>query len=208
MRDARLATHATSLREGQARMSSYLKVLAVLALLVAFAVVLIHPITSQKSESSPKNKEIVLAKTPERIPTPTPLPPTPIPKPTPLPVVRYIAPTPLPVRYVVPTPVRVVQPVHTVPQPTYTGSIPALIRSVFGGYAASALRVASCESGFNPNAYNGIEGATGVFQFLYGTWLGTPYRNYSRTNGWANVEAAWYVFARDGHTWREWQCQP
>jgi Transglycosylase SLT domain len=92
--------------------------------------------------------------------------------------------------------------------PSSSGSVQGLIQSAFGAYAGQALRVAACESGYNPNAVNASSGATGVFQFLYSTWLGTPYAKYSRTNAWANVNAAHYVFARDGNSWREWTCQP
>jgi hypothetical protein len=82
------------------------------------------------------------------------------------------------------------------------------IYSVFGSYGWQAVNVARCESGFNPNAVNPSSDAEGVFQFLAGTWAGTPYAGYSRQNAWANINAAHYVFVRDGYTWREWTCQP
>lgn len=88
------------------------------------------------------------------------------------------------------------------------GSVPDLIRSVFGPYAGQALAVAACESGYNPSAVNPSSGASGVFQFLASTWAGTSYAGYSRFNAWANVNAAHQVFVRDGYSWREWTCQP
>jgi hypothetical protein len=54
-----------------------------------------------------------------------------------------------------------------------------MIYQVFGPYGAAAVRVATCESGLNPSAYNPISiggsHAEGVFQILYpSTWAGTP----------------------------------
>ena len=92
--------------------------------------------------------------------------------------------------------------------PASGGSVQSMIQSTFGPYAGAALAVARCESGYNPNAVNRSSGATGVFQFLASTWAGTSYSGYSRTNAWANVHAAYQVFTRDGHSWREWSCQP
>jgi hypothetical protein len=87
------------------------------------------------------------------------------------------------------------------------------IKAVFGGYSAGALGVAKCESGYDPNAWNGISimgsHAEGVFQILYpSTWQGTAYASYSPYNASANIRAAYQIFSRDGFTWREWQCQP
>lgn len=91
---------------------------------------------------------------------------------------------------------------------SWQGSVPDLIRSVFGSYASGALAVAQCESGFNPSAYNPSSGASGVYQFLGSTWATTAYADYSRLNAWANVHAAHQVFVRDGYSWREWSCRP
>jgi len=92
--------------------------------------------------------------------------------------------------------------------PPSNGSVTSEIQAVFGPYAGAALAVARCESGYNPSAYNASSGASGVFQFLYSTWLTTNYAGYSRFNAWANINAAHQVFVRDGYSWREWQCQP
>jgi hypothetical protein len=94
-------------------------------------------------------------------------------------------------------------------QNTVTG----MIFSVFGPYAASALRVARCESGLNAYAYNhiSVQGShsIGVFQILYpGTWRSTAQAARSPYNAWANILAAHEIFVRDGHSWREWVCRP
>jgi hypothetical protein len=89
-----------------------------------------------------------------------------------------------------------------------SGSVQGMIKSVFGAYAGQALRVAACESGYNPSAYNRSSGASGVFQFLHSTWATTAYAGYSPFNAWANINAAHQVFVRDGYSWREWQCKP
>jgi hypothetical protein len=87
------------------------------------------------------------------------------------------------------------------------------IQAVFGPYSPGALNISSCESGYDPNAWNPIlvlnSHAEGVFQILYpSTWNSTSYRNYSPYNSWANIRAAYEIFKRDGYTWREWECRP
>jgi hypothetical protein len=130
-------------------------------------------------------------------PTPTPTP-TPRPIPTQRPVLAY-HPTPKPVSTYV-----------YIPAPPNPGSnaVVAEIEAVFGPYSSSALAVARCESGYDPNAHN-PSGAEGVFQIMYpGTWDTTPYASQSPYNYVANINAAYYIFVRDGYSWREWQCQP
>ncbi len=102
---------------------------------------------------------------------------------------------------------------HNTVQAPSGSSVASMISQVFGPYAGSALRIASCESGFNSNATNpqpvGNSHAEGVFQILYpSTWSGTSYAGSSPYNAWANINAAHEIFARDGFSWREWQCQP
>ncbi len=83
-----------------------------------------------------------------------------------------------------------------------------MIDQVFGSYAGAAKSVARCESGFNPGATNAYSGAAGVFQFLPSTWAGTSQAGQSPYNAYANIRAAYEVFARDGYSWREWSCKP
>jgi hypothetical protein len=92
------------------------------------------------------------------------------------------------------------------------GSVVGMIESTFGPYAGQALSVARCESGYNSGAFNSISvggsHAEGVFQILYpSTWSGTSYAGYSPYNAWANIHAAYQIFARDGYSWREWVCR-
>jgi hypothetical protein len=87
------------------------------------------------------------------------------------------------------------------------------IKSVFGPYASGALNVARCESGFDPYARNpypvGNSHAEGVFQILFpSTWDTTSYYAQSPYDANSNIHAAWEIFSRDGHSWREWECQP
>ena len=77
----------------------------------------------------------------------------------------------------------------------------------------AALNIARCESGFNPSAVNPIvvlnSHAQGVFQILYpSTWNSTSYAGQSPFDYHANIRAAYQIFARDGFSWREWQCRP
>lgn len=113
----------------------------------------------------------------------------------------------------VPEPVTTSTPVSTAPPspPTSQSSVTAMIEQVFGSYASSALTVARCESGLNPNAYNptsiGGSHAEGVFQILYpSTWDSTSEAASSPYNAMANVRAAYQIFSRDGYNWHEWSC--
>jgi hypothetical protein len=125
-------------------------------------------------------------------------------------VPRQIAVTPTPV----PQPAKTYPtPVPTIPYPTSPGqaAVIAMINQVFGSYAAGALNVARCESGFNPLAYNPISiggsHAEGVFQILYpSTWKGTSEASSSPYSAMANILAAHQIFVRDGYSWREWSC--
>jgi soluble lytic murein transglycosylase-like protein len=67
------------------------------------------------------------------------------------------------------------------------------------------IRVAACESVWDPNAVNSSSGASGLFQFMPGTWLSTPYADQSIFDPVANARAAawmWSVGRRN-----EWTCQ-
>ena len=64
-------------------------------------------------------------------------------------------------------------------------------------------RVAMCESRLNPYAHN-PSGASGLFQFLPGTFASTPYRwRWIYSAKWNALAAAWMV--RQGRS-SEWVC--
>lgn len=97
--------------------------------------------------------------------------------------------------------------------PQTGGNVTSMINQVFGSDASGALRVATCESSLNPGATNSISvggsHAAGVFQILYpSTWAGTSQAANSPYSAQANILAAHEIFLRDGHSWREWVCQP
>ena len=89
-----------------------------------------------------------------------------------------------------------------------SGSYADMIRQVFGPYGDEAVNVAMCESSLNPNAYNGILGAAGLFQIIPSTFASTSYAGQSVYDPVVNIEAAHEIFVRDGYSWREWACQP
>ena len=81
-----------------------------------------------------------------------------------------------------------------------------------------AMRVMACESGGNPLAENDHSTATGLFQFLDGTWawMSVPagWGGESRFNPEANIAVAAYLVdysIRTGHpggAWGHWECKP
>lgn len=88
----------------------------------------------------------------------------------------------------------------------------SIIRQTFGPYSDQAIRIARCESTFNPNATNsyaiGNSHAAGLFQILYpSTWYGTSQAHNSPYDASANAKAAYEIFQRDGYSWREWECK-
>ena len=68
-----------------------------------------------------------------------------------------------------------------------------------------ALRVAMCESNYNPYAVNRSSGASGLFQFLPSTWAGTPQRAQSVFDPLANAQAAAWLYQRYGPS--QWSCK-
>lgn len=65
--------------------------------------------------------------------------------------------------------------------------------------------LARCESNFNPRAHNTQgSGATGLFQFMPGTWAGTPYRGYSIYSAKYQSLSAGWMLARGRRN--EWAC--
>lgn len=85
-------------------------------------------------------------------------------------------------------------------------------------YVEQALSVMQCESGGNPDAFNPHSGASGLFQFLPGTWTVVAakagFAGASPFNGEANIaSAAWLVdySIKTGHpggAWGHWGCDP
>ncbi len=82
----------------------------------------------------------------------------------------------------------------------------------------AALQVLDCESRGDPTAIHEGSGATGLFQFLEGTWIfasaGAGFAGADRTDPEANVAAAAWLVARSkslAHprgAWGHWVCQP
>jgi regulator of protease activity HflC (stomatin/prohibitin superfamily) len=92
------------------------------------------------------------------------------------------------------------------PPPPYIAKI---INDAFGplGPAAVqwAINVAYCESRYHPNSVNSESGAAGLFQFMPGTWRGTPWGNQSPFDPVANAQAAAWLYSRYGPG--RWTCQ-
>ena len=112
--------------------------------------------TSQvPSRSAPELTEILKAPTVEEPPAP--------------PITEQLDPTLAPA----PAPVRLrPKPATFTPPPGSGGSGLAAIYAVFGNSPGLswALRVANCESHYNPLAVNPYSGASGLFQFMPSTW--------------------------------------
>ncbi len=87
------------------------------------------------------------------------------------------------------------------------GSIVDIIYAAADAYGqnrAAMLQVAQCESVLDPNAVNAYSGASGLFQFLPGTWATTPFASSNIFDPWANANAAAWMWSvgRRG----EWVC--
>lgn len=98
---------------------------------------------------------------------------------------------------------------HTCSSPT---SCADLVRSVFssrGLDSAAAVRVATCESGLNPNARN-PSGASGLFQHLISLWparaAGAGFPGASPFDPYVNSIAAANMVRASG--WSAWVCRP
>jgi uncharacterized protein YraI len=75
----------------------------------------------------------------------------------------------------------------------------------YGQPVEDMIRVAGCESVWDPYAVNSSSGASGLFQFMPGTWLSTPFADQDIFDPVANAHAAawmWSVGRRN-----EWSCQ-
>jgi hypothetical protein len=87
--------------------------------------------------------------------------------------------------------------------PTYApGTVQDIIVQAFTPYGATAvawgLRVAKCESGYNPRAYNGAGPYYGLFQFLMSTFRATPYGGQDIYDPVANASAAAWKYGQGG----------
>lgn len=76
----------------------------------------------------------------------------------------------------------------------------------YGQSPAAMISVARCESSLNPNAVNRSSGASGLFQFMPGTWRTTPYANANIFNAESNANAAAWMWSVGRQ--REWVCKP
>jgi hypothetical protein len=87
-----------------------------------------------------------------------------------------------------------------------SGQVQDIIRKAFAPYGEAAtqwgLRVASCESGFNPRAYNAAGPYYGLFQFALPTFKNTPYGNQDPFDPFYNASAAaWKYSITGGGAW-------
>jgi hypothetical protein len=96
--------------------------------------------------------------------------------------------------------------------PAVPGDIQAIIQDAaakWGADPTQLLRVAYCESRYNPNAYNASSGASGLFQFLATTWapnsVRAGYAGASVFDPVANANTAAYMFSRGQAA--QWQCK-
>jgi hypothetical protein len=100
-------------------------------------------------------------------------------------------------------------PATTKPSRVAPDSIRAIIVAAFSPLGqpavAWALRVAACESGYNPYAVNRSSGAAGLFQFMPSTWARSPWGAQSPFDPVANSQAAAWLYARSGPG--QWVCQ-
>lgn len=77
-------------------------------------------------------------------------------------------------------------------------------RRMTGWKRSWMLRIPGCESRWNPGAYN-PSGASGLYQFMPGTWASTPYGRRSVWSArWQPYAAAWML--EQGRS-REWVCR-
>jgi hypothetical protein len=96
--------------------------------------------------------------------------------------------------------------------PPAGGDMEAIIRAAaarHGADPAQLLRVAYCESRYNPSAYNKSSGASGLFQFLATTWAANSvragYAGASVFDPVANANTAAWMFARGQQG--QWSCK-
>ena len=98
------------------------------------------------------------------------------------------------------------------PAPPPPSEIAAIIRAAaakYGDDAEQLLRIAYCESRYDPLAYNGILGASGLFQIIPGTWrANSGPAGYGGASVWdpvANANVAAWMISRGGAG--QWACK-
>ena len=97
--------------------------------------------------------------------------------------------------------------------PAASGAIQQIILNAFASLGTAgqtwALRVAKCESNYNPLAVNRSSGASGLFQFLPSTWANTPQgkAGMSVFDATANAQAAAWYYNATGRTGGPWSCK-
>ena len=127
---------------------------------------------------------------------------------TPTPAAAQAA-TPAPAPARTPAPAPAPAPAPPPPPSASGGSIQQIILDAFAPLGAGAqqwaLRVAKCESGYNPNAVNRGSGASGLFQFMPATWASMPQGGQSVFNPVANAQAAAVLYQRSGPN--QWSCK-
>lgn len=74
----------------------------------------------------------------------------------------------------------------------------------YGQSPSAMLAVARCESNLDPTIVNPYSGASGLFQFLPGTWRTTPFASYSIFDPWASANAAAWMWQQGRRG--EWVC--
>jgi hypothetical protein len=93
----------------------------------------------------------------------------------------------------------------------------SLVASYFpANMVDDALAVIDCESRGLPDAYNPYSGASGLFQFIPGTWavasVKAGFSGASPFEPEPNVASAWwlvsYYMSRGKPAWAAWSCQP
>ena len=91
------------------------------------------------------------------------------------------------------------------PKPHNPPTIEDMIRAAFGPHADEALRVANCESRFNPRERSSA-GAEGIFQIIpgYHAWRIARVGGSDLYDAATNVRVAFDLFKEQG--WRPWVC--
>jgi hypothetical protein len=95
------------------------------------------------------------------------------------------------------------------PGPSEIESVIRAAAAMWGADVDQLLRIAWCESRYNPAAYNASSAASGLFQFIPGTWaLNSPRAGYGGASVFdpvANANTAAMMFA-SGQA-RQWACK-